>query len=118
MYPVSPGVYMDIDRLRKLIRRRKPNARVNVARMAMYVRRGYAGVKRHHVYRGKLKTEPVIVMRVAGIDVLIDGWHRTMRHHWKRTRKWLSAIRISDRDARKCSWAGYEITHNKKGIRR
>ncbi len=104
MFPVSPGVHVNIDRARRIVRGRKPNGRLFVLRALKYLSDGLASVNRRHAKRGKLKDEPVIMMRVGGIAVLIDGWHRAARAgmRGKSQRVFLPAHILSAAEAKSC----------------
>lgn len=89
-FPVAPGAFANIDKARRIVRGRKANSRLYVPVAAWCLRHEVSKINKRHLRSGKLKDDPVILMRVAGVSVLIDGWHRAARAH-RRRKKWLPA---------------------------
>lgn len=100
LFPVAVGVVVDISKAINMVIGRKPNLRINIEEASGCIRRGFVSVKYNHVYKGQLKKTPLIVVEIAGVNVVIDGWHRIARARWQGVKKYLWAHKLSDNEFR------------------
>jgi hypothetical protein len=104
-FPVSTGVHLDIDRARKIIKRtrkRRPRYRTHVPTLYSYIRRRLVRINRKHATTKPLKDEPIIMARVCGVTVCVDGWHRVYRAH-RQHKRWISSDVLTDSEANRCA---------------
>lgn len=101
-FPVSPGIWMNITKAIKLVSKRAPDTNIRTKVAAQLVKNGEAGVNKKHLKKGRLKKDPVILLRVAGKLTLIDGWHRANRAH-RKGYKWYPAYVLTEKEAEACA---------------
>jgi hypothetical protein len=100
-FPVAPGVMVNVDRARAIVRGRKPNHRVFLPEVARMLTNREASTKFSHIRKSMIKLgEPVLLVPVAGRPVLVDGWHRS-RYAFQRGRRWLPGHLLTEAEFRR-----------------
>jgi hypothetical protein len=102
-YPVAPGVVVDVTAARDIVQGKKANARVDLRTMEHILYQRMASVRAWKVVHGFDCREPAILVKIAGIKVLVDGWHRCARARRLRKRRWYPAILLTEKQFREVS---------------
>jgi hypothetical protein len=113
IYYLSPGVIVRIKLALEIIGTRRPNFRCHLPTAAWIVKTGGAEISYPHLRNAKLSDAPVIMGRVGGVPVLVDGWHRAIRAH-RAGRTWLPAHLLSDAEFIRCCERSDHFEYNRE----